>query len=553
MSNYTRATLILGAALTLLLLGGIYFIARDSLVSPLHNLDQIAANISHRYVDRVDPRKLTGAGIQGMLSILDPYSELLEAKAYSGLLEETSGEFQGLGIEIIVKDKLLTVVSTLEGTPAHRAGLVAGDRIIRINRENAVGISSDEAIRRLRGEKGTQVSLTVSRPGSPIPLEFTIYRDVIEIKAVPYYGVVGDKIGYIRLRKFSESASPELASALKDLSSQGISGLILDLRGNPGGLLSQAVEVAGLFLDGKKLIMETRGQDPGLNQKFFSDRKALLPDLPLAVLVDQGSASASEIVAGAIQDWDRGVIIGDTTFGKGMVQSVLELEQGLALKLTTAKYFTPSGRCLQKHNGEEPDQLASLSWQPKGKPDSLTEVQYFQTRAGRSVPGSGGIVPDLVVPAPKLSGLQYQLTREGLFFDFAVDYASRDPDIRPDFEVTEEVYNRFVEFVRSQDFKYQSTSELELQNLSQTAGEEFNSPILKEKLAVLDWWLKQEEKNLFVNLKEELEWRIKEAVLVNRLGEKARYEKVWFLSHPEILKAQEVLKDIKRYSSLLSG
>ena len=337
-----RINIILFLVLAFLLVGGIYLTARDLMVTRFSNLDQIAVNLSNRYVDKIDPHLLKEAGIKGMLSILDPYSELLEAKAYSGLLEETSGEFQGLGIEIVVKDRFLTVVSTLEGTPAHRAGLLAGDRITRIEGKNAIGISSEEAVQKLRGEKGTKVMIIVSRPGSATPLEFTVIRDVIEVKAVPYYGVIGDRIGYIRLKRFSEGASVEVAKAVKELSQQSISSLILDLRGNPGGLLSQAVEVAGLFLDGKKLIMETKGQDATLNQKFYSERKAILPESPLAVLVDNGSASASEIVAGAIQDWDRGVIIGDTTFGKGMVQSLLELEDGLAFKLTTAQYFPPS-------------------------------------------------------------------------------------------------------------------------------------------------------------------------------------------------------------------
>lgn len=553
MSNNTRATIILGLVLLFLLAGGIYLTARDVLVTRLSNLDQIAVNLSNRYVDRIDPEELKEAGIQGMLSILDPYSELLEAKAYSGLLEETSGEFQGLGIEIIVKDKLLTVVSTLEGTPAHRAGLLAGDKIIKIEGENAIGISSEEAVKKLRGEKGTKVRLTVSRPSSLIPLELTLNREVIEIKAVPYYGLIGERVGYLRLKRFSENASLEVASALKELTPSKLSGLILDLRGNPGGLLSQAIEVAGLFLGGKKLIMETRGQDVSQNQKFYSERKGIVPDLPLVVLVDGGSASASEIVAGAIQDWDRGIIIGDTTFGKGMVQSVLELDEGLALKLTTAKYFTPSGRCLQKENGGGISQLASLGWHPGSKPDSSAPIQYFQTEAGRKVPGSGGIVPDIIVSGLKLSALEYQLSREGLFFDFAVEYLGQNPHLTLDFEVTGEVYSQFMKFARNKDFKYRSSSRTELENLSRTAEEEFGSPSLKQRMAILEWFIQQEEKNIFLNLKEELEWRIKEAILVNLFGEKVRYQKIWFLTHPEIFKAQEILRNRKSYHSLLAG
>ena len=502
MSTNLRAILILGFLLIVLFLGGLYLTARDITVVRLGNLDQIAANISNRYVDKLDPKKLTQAGIKGMLGELDPYSELLEAKAYSGLLEETSGEFEGLGIEVTVKDNFLTVISTLEGTPAHRAGLMPGDRIIEIDGQRAVGLSSDEAVKKLRGEKGTKVKVTVSRPASPAPVQFNITRDVVEVKAVPYYGVMNGKIGYIRLKKFSENATQEVASALAELTKQKIEALILDLRGNPGGLLSQAVEVSGLFLDGKKLIMETRGQDPYQNQKFYSDRKAILPDLPLAVLVDRGSASASEIVAGAIQDWDRGVVIGDTTFGKGMVQSVMELEEGLALKLTTAKYFTPSGRCLQKANGEEGKELASLSWHPEVKPESLPAVEYFTTQKGRKVPGSGGIVPDIIQPGLEFSALQYQLSRDGLFFDFAIEYLSTHPDLEPNFEANEELLRQFLDFIKGQEFHYQSASKVELENLSTLVKEEFDSPGLQERLASLAASVEQEEKNILHRHKE---------------------------------------------------
>lgn len=553
MSGNFKTVLILGFLLVVLFLGGLYLTVRDINVVRLGNLDQIAANISNRYVDKLDPRQLTQAGIKGMLKELDPYSELLEAKAYYGLLEETSGEFQGLGIEVTVKDNFLTVISTLEGTPAHRAGLMPGDRIIRIDGINAVGISADQAVRKLRGEKGTKVKVTVSRPGSQRPLEFNIVRGVVEIKAVPYFEVLEGKIGYIRLKRFSEKSSQEVAQAITELVPQKISGLILDLRGNPGGLLSEAVNVSGLFLDGKKLIMETRGQDPYQNQKFYSERKALLPDLPLTVLVDGGSASAAEIVAGAIQDWDRGVIIGDTTFGKGMVQSILELEDGLALKLTTAKYFTPSGRCLQRADGQTGSPLASLAGHLEVQPESLTPVEYYTTQAGRKVPGSGGIVPDIIQPGIRISGLEYQLSREGIFFDFAVQYLSANPDIGPEFETSQEVFGHFMNFVNEKNFHYESVSEQELENLTYLAEEEFKSPALKQKLADLDWYIQREEKDIFSRQKEALKWRIKEAILINRFGEKARYERVWLLSHPEIEKAQEILKDRNVYNSILSA
>ncbi|MCI0530420.1 MAG: S41 family peptidase [candidate division Zixibacteria bacterium] len=553
MSKYTKISFVLGLLLGLILIAAMVYTTRDGIIVNLSSLDQIASNISNRYVDQVSTQELKSAGIAGMLSILDPYSELLEARAYSGLLEETTGEFQGLGMEIIVRDNYLTIVSTLEGTPAHRAGLHPGDRVVKINGENSVGISSEEAVQRLRGEKGTVARLTVIRPSQPGQLEFSVPRDVIEIKAVPFYGLTRENIGYVRLKKFSENSSQEVAQALLELKKSNPQGIILDLRGNPGGLLNEAVLVAALFLDGKKLIMETKGQNPNLNQKFYSEGAAVEPDLPLAVLVSGGSASASEIVAGAIQDWDRGIIIGDTTFGKGMVQSILELKDGLALKLTTAKYLTPSGRSIQK-NSNQPEGLPI----PGSDTVDATESHIYFTNGGRPVTDVGGIVPDVVIPRIKISSLEQQLTGQGLFFDFAVEYVGQHPELHDNehldnFEVSDQIYRNFTAYLKVKNFTYHSDTRDMLDAFSSQAQAEFESDLLAQKLTGLEWLIEQEEERLLEHLKEEVKWSVKEAIVVNLQGEKARYQEIWFNLHPEIKKAGELINQPESYRSILAG
>src|SRR4030066_471381 len=383
MNSSKKWSVVFRVLIFLIIVAGLSFSFKDKLFVGLKTYQQIAAVISSRYVDSVDPQILVQAGIKGVLSILDPYSEYLEEKEYQGLIEETQGQFEGVGLEIGVKNQFLTVISPVEGGPAYRAGILAGDKIIKINGDPAEGITGDQAVQKLRGPKGTPVEITISRPGLSNPIDYKITRDVIEIKTVPYFGLLNNQVGYIRLKKFTETSTAEITQALLELKSQNAPGIILDLRGNPGGLLNQAIEVASLFLWDKKLIMETKGQDDAQNQKYFAGEKAVCPDLPLVVLVDKGSASASEIVAGAIQDWDRGVVIGDTTFGKGLVQTVLRLPNENALKLTTAKYFTPSGRCIQKkENGPNLDQfgLATRSDFKAGSAASDTNFTFYTKR-----------------------------------------------------------------------------------------------------------------------------------------------------------------------------
>ncbi len=555
MNSSKKWSFVFGILIFIIVVAGLSFSFKDKLFVGLKTYQQIAAVISSRYVDAVEPQILAQAGIKGMLAVLDPYSEYLEEKEYQGLIEETQGQFEGVGLEIGVKNQFLTVISPVEGGPAYRAGILAGDKIIKIDGKPAEGFTGAQAVQKLRGPKGTQVEISISRTGLSKLMVYKLTRDVIEIKTVPYYGLIDNRVGYIRLKKFTETSSAEITQALLELQSQNASGIILDLRGNPGGLLNQAIEVASLFLGDKKLIMETKGHDDGQNQKYFAGEKAVCADLPLVVLVDEGSASASEIVAGAIQDWDRGVVIGDTTFGKGLVQTVLRLPNHNALKLTTAKYFTPSGRCIQKkENGSKLEQL-ELATRPDFKPEDLASDtnSVFYTKKGRKVLGAGGIIPDIVVPRPQFNPLIYNLLREDLFFEFASEYAPHLLELDQNFEVNWEILRDFRRFLWKKNFTYQTMTELQLEELKKTAGEELSSANLDYSLEHINQVIQEEKQKAFNQSAEEIKWYLKEAFLTHSLGEKAKYPTVWSKNHPEIKKALEILSTKGKYEKLLSA
>ncbi len=332
------------------------------------------------YVEEVDPQKLIYGALQGMLSSLDKHSQFMDPDTYKEMKVETKGEFGGLGIVITIKDDLLTIISPIEDTPAYKVGIKAGDKIIKIDGESTKDITLIDAVKKMRGKPGTQCMLTVLREGEQKFLDFTITRAIIKIKSVKEAKVIEDKIGYIRLIEFQEKTSEELEKALKQLERKGIESLILDLRNNPGGLLNVAVKVADKFLPGNEVIVSTRGRRPEQNTVFKSTSRGAHRDYPLIVLINEGSASASEIVAGAIKDHKRGMLLGHKSFGKGSVQTVIPLSDGSGLRLTTAKYFTPSGICIHDV-GIEPDILVDLETKeeeeevPEEKVEVVEEVE----------------------------------------------------------------------------------------------------------------------------------------------------------------------------------
>lgn len=329
---------------------------RNELYKQLELFSDALSLVDSEYVETPQSKELIYGSLKGMLSSLDPFSEFLEPQRYEELRSDTEGRFGGLGIEITIKDGMLTVITPIEDTPAWKAGILPGDRIVKIDAEPTKDITSTEAVKRLRGKPGTEVSLTLFREGLPKFIEVRLKRDIIQIKDIKNAGILEDGIAYIRLTEFRENTARDMELALSKLKKEGMEGLILDLRNNPGGLLDVAVKTAEVFIPAGDLIVSIKGRKSAQNMEFKSGMGFKYSGLPLVALVNEGSASGSEIVAGALQDYKLAVIAGSRTFGKGSVQSILPLADGSALKLTTSKYFTPSGRSI--HNeGIAPDVL----------------------------------------------------------------------------------------------------------------------------------------------------------------------------------------------------
>jgi carboxyl-terminal processing protease len=362
--------------------------------------DDVLNHVADYYVDSVDERKLYDMAIDGMLEQLnDPYSVFLHEKEYKDLTFSTTGNYAGLGIQIGVRDGWITVIAPLPDTPAERAGIQSGDRIVRVDGQSTYDWKEEQAVRTLRGEAGSQIKVAIMRPGMDDTLSFNITRARIHVRSIEMASLVSPTIGYVSLRTVGETSPDEMAAAINDLRKQGAKSLILDLRENPGGLLEQGVKLTDFFLEPGQVVVETRGRSAGSTKSYDADHAQSWPDMPVAVLVNGGTASAAEIISGALQDHDRALIVGTTTFGKGLVQTLFQLSATEALKITTAKWYTPSGRLIQRAGKEvasADSEGATDSAKAKAKQDAQP-APSFRTDGGRRLPGGGGIKPDVVI------------------------------------------------------------------------------------------------------------------------------------------------------------
>jgi len=520
-------------------------------------LVDMAYNIHSRYMEDVSPKDLAYAGIRGMLDDLDPFSVLMEKKSYESLMENTHGRYEGLGMQIGKRGDYITIIAPMEGTPASKIGLQAGDKVIAIDGENTKEMTVEDASSMMRGEAGTSVTLTIRRPGYEKELDYDVTRAEIPLYTVNYSGMAEDDIGYVRLSRFAESTGDELRTAIDSLmNDSNLNGLILDLRSNGGGLLSQAIETANLFLDKNKLVVYTRGKLPNTEHRYSSEQEPLYPDKPLVVLVDPGSASASEIVAGAIQDWDRGIIIGNTTFGKGLVQQIFggSGDSEIALKLTTAKYYVPSGRCIQKpeRSTKHPEDI-EFDELETGDEEIDENREIFYTNGGRVVYGGGGIVPDIKVERERYQPIEINLERQSMFFNFAVEYASKHPEVGRDFEVTDEIYNEFKQFCEDRDFDYTSKMELSLDEFEEAVESADRLEAFEQDINELRALVETEKKNDFEKSNDYISKSIRREVIRKQFGDKGVYEELVLKSDPYVRKAIEILKQREEYSKLLEA
>jgi len=527
----------------------------DSLYSYARLSTDIAFRISSRYVDEVDSKELIYSGVRGMMEMLDPFSEFLERSDFDRLQEATKGKYSGLGMTIMLKDEIVTVVSPMEGTPAYRMGLRAGDKITEIDGQSTQGMSTMDASNLMRGPAGTTVTISIEREGVKEPLEYTIERAVIELKTVPFYSTFernGKKLGYVRLSRFGEEADAELDEAFREINKDKIDGFIFDLRSNGGGLLDQAVKVANNFLPKGSEVTSTKGRTPDQDRTLYANNDPVIdPSIPVVILVNGMSASASEIVAGAIQDWDRGIIVGNPTFGKGLVQQVYPLSDNTALKLTTAKWYVPSGRCIQKdsRSTRHPNELAA------GLADEDTTIEsqkeIFTTKGGRIVYGGGGVVPDIEIEDVLLNALEINLERLSMFFDFSVKYTTENSDIPEDFQVTPAILDEFKQFLKEKDFTYKTELELDLEKMKETLADLDKTEEYADVIAELEKQIELDKTDQLDGSADYIKRSIKRDILTKLYGEKGFYRQNVLHDDPYVNKAVELLTSQKEYSAVL--
>lgn len=446
--------------------------AAGQMYSRIEVLSNIMEIIERHYVDDVDIDELFDNATRGVLENLDPHSRYYSAEEYREMQEQYRGDYAGIGVSFEIFDGVLTVLDALDGGPSQALGLRPGDAIIAVDGEDAVGWDQDTVYERVRGPAGSDVRVTVRRPGVEELLDYTITRGRVDIAAVSIVAMLNDDTGYIRLGTFSQKTAEQVEQALVDLERQGMRRLVFDLRGNGGGLMSQALQLTDKFLEGGKMIVETRGRTAVANESIETTNRDTHPQMPMVVLVNRASASASEIVSGALQDWDRALIAGETTFGKALVQNQFQFRDGSALFLTIARYYTPSGRLIQREykDLEVEEYLAGVgdirSEDDPDAPWEETEEEerpVYHTAAGRVVYGGGGIHPDIEIDPTRVSGLAAYLYRAPLrlFFRYGVRYAvEHGSELPADFDafndnfvVTDEIVDDFIAFVRQPEIR----------------------------------------------------------------------------------------------------
>lgn len=498
------------------------------------------------YVDEIKPGELTQTGIDAMLKSLDPYTTFIPESEIEDHRLSTTGQYGGIGAVVRKKGDYIVVTEPYEGFPAQKAGIMAGDIIIEVNGQSTKGKSTDDVVKILRGAPNSTATLVIQREGTQGTLKFEVTREEIKIKNVPYYGMVDDKIGYIKLRGFTNNAGNDVKAALQDLKKNNeLEGVILDLRGNPGGLLREAINVVNVFVDRNQLVVSTKGKVEEWNKSYKTLNTAVDANIPLAILVNRGSASASEIVSGTIQDLDRGVVIGQRTFGKGLVQSTRPLVYNTQLKVTTSKYYIPSGRCIQAldYSNKKADGSAGTI------PDSLRSK--FKTKNGRIVYDGGGIYPDIPVKPRKYSNVLRSLLSNNHIFDYATTYRIKHASI-PDaktFKVDEAEYDLFLEFLKGKSYEYTTQSEKLLEEFQKTAQKEkYFESIENEYKALVD--KKQLSKNKdIIKYKDEIAEFLTEEIVSRYYYQRGRIE-ASLTTDQEVKEAIAILKDKKKYHSI---
>ena len=498
--------------------------------------------LNMNYVDETNPAELMDAAITGMLEDLDPYTHYWNEQDVETAKINNSGEYTGIGATVAIRDNHIIIVEPYKDYPADKAGLKAGDEILKID-DVVVADFQENAGELLKGAPNSKVQITFKRQGETKTT--TLTRGAVEIKAVPFYELMEDGTGYIVLSQFNRNASSETIEALRELKEQGANRIILDLRGNPGGLLSEAINVSNIFVPEGELITTTKSVVEKYNKAYHTTRKPIDTEIPLAVLIDGRSASASEIVAGSLQDLDRAVVIGARSFGKGLVQRPKELTYGTQLKVTISRYYTPSGRCIQALDYWNRDQ--------EGNAVRIQKEDYneFTTRNGRKVFDGGGIMPDIALESSEYSSITDALIRENAIFDFANDYYySHQLDDLNSFKFTDSDFAAFKKYLENKNFDYNTITELKLTELLETSiAEGLDEEIAGQYSGMLQT-IEAAKKNALDEKKKEISSLLTDEIIKRYFYKEGLYE--YYVQHnPEIREAVGILKDPQRYKKIL--
>lgn len=538
-----------------LLLVGIGFVETEDVSDRFEigkNLDiftEVYKEVNARYVDGTQPGKLMKTGIDAMLESLDPYTVYYPESDIESYKLMTTGQYGGIGARIRKIDDFVVVGEPYEGFPAYKAGLRAGDVILKVDGKDVKGKSTGDLSKILKGNPGTDLTVTIKRPGVEENFDVAFKREKVQIKSVPYHGMLTDQVGYIKMASFTRNVSKEVKDAFLNLKkNDGFKALIFDLRGNPGGLLFEAINTVGLFTKRGVKVVETRGKIKEWTKVYETINAPLDKSIPIVVLIDGGSASASEIVSGSLQDFDRAIILGRNSYGKGLVQTTRKLKYNTSIKVTTAKYYIPSGRCIQAIDYANRDKNGKVS----KTPDSL--LTEFKTQNGRIVLDGAGIKPDMLIDKEDYASITRALASNHMIFKFATQYVLEHDSISAatDFRISEEDYDTFLTYVDTTEYHYITRSGKVLERLEEKAKEDGVLTDIKKELSTIEEKIKAQKKAKLIEHKQQIKRLIEMEIATRYYFQKGRIQNR-LGGDVDVEEALSILVDKKKYDSILSG